>query len=163
MRVKEIVDEDFVNYRKPSMFIGTISCDGKCCHEAGIPLSVCQNDAWRSCASVVFSDTQICRRYLSNNITAAIVIGGLEPFEQTEELIEFVATLRKEFHCDDDIVIYTGYYPHEIQKPLSVLEQFPNIIVKFGRYIPNRTHKFDQVLGVTLSSDNQYAVNLSKE
>jgi len=28
MRVKTIVDEDFVNYKKPSMFIGTISCNG---------------------------------------------------------------------------------------------------------------------------------------
>lgn len=50
MRVKTIVDEDFANYKKPSMFIGTISCGGKCCIEAGIPLSVCQNDGWRSCA-----------------------------------------------------------------------------------------------------------------
>lgn len=50
MRVKTIVDEDFTNYKKPAMFIGTISCGGKCCIEAGIPLSVCQNDGWRSCA-----------------------------------------------------------------------------------------------------------------
>lgn len=42
MRVKTIVDEDFTNYKKPAMFIGTISCGGKCCIEAGIPLSVCQ-------------------------------------------------------------------------------------------------------------------------
>ena len=46
MRVKTIVDEDFTNYKKPAMFIGTISCGGKCCIEAGIPLSVCQNDGW---------------------------------------------------------------------------------------------------------------------
>lgn len=38
MRVKTIVDEDFTNYKKPAMFIGTISCGGKCCIEAGIPL-----------------------------------------------------------------------------------------------------------------------------
>lgn len=42
MRVKTVVDEDFTNYKKPAMFIGTISCGGKCCIEAGIPLSVCQ-------------------------------------------------------------------------------------------------------------------------
>ena len=28
MRVKTIVDEDFTNYKKPAMFIGTISCGG---------------------------------------------------------------------------------------------------------------------------------------
>lgn len=44
MRVKNIVEEDFTNYKKPSMFIGTISCGGKCCLEADIPISVCQND-----------------------------------------------------------------------------------------------------------------------
>lgn len=26
MRVKTVVDEDFTNYKKPAMFIGTISC-----------------------------------------------------------------------------------------------------------------------------------------
>lgn len=44
MRVKTVVDEDFTNYKKASMFVGTISCGGKCCTEAGLPLSVCQND-----------------------------------------------------------------------------------------------------------------------
>ena len=33
MRVKTIVEEDFTNYKKPAMFIGTISCGGKCCLE----------------------------------------------------------------------------------------------------------------------------------
>ncbi len=84
MRVKTIVDEDFVNYKKPSMFIGTISCGGKCCSEAGIPLSVCQNDGWRSPPSRL--TTMICiiaiHRYSRNPLTKAIVFGGLEPFEQ---------------------------------------------------------------------------------
>ena len=29
--IRFIKDEDFVNYRKPSMFIGTARCDFKCC------------------------------------------------------------------------------------------------------------------------------------
>lgn len=29
MRVKTVVDEDFTNYKKPAMFIGTISCGGQ--------------------------------------------------------------------------------------------------------------------------------------
>ena len=74
MRVKTIVNEDFTNYKKAAMFIGTISCGGKCCIEAGIPLSVCQNDGWRSCAPIVASDREICMRYLSNPLTDAIVI-----------------------------------------------------------------------------------------
>lgn len=86
MRVKSIVDEDFVNYRKPSMFIGTISCGGKCCYEADLPLSVCQNDGWRKSAPIFLDDGDLCLRYLQNEITSAIVFGGLEPFEQADEV-----------------------------------------------------------------------------
>lgn len=161
MRVKTIVDEDFVNYKKPAMFIGTISCNGKCCIEAGIPLSVCQNDGWRSCAPIVLSDREICMRYLNNPLTSAIVFGGLEPFEQFKELERFIFTLRRVFDCDDDVVIYTGYNPNEIEPQLAVLScYYHNIIVKFGRFVPNSRHCFDEVLGVELASDNQYAVKI---
>ncbi len=161
MRVKTIVDEDFVNYKKPSMFIGTISCGGKCCTEAGIPLSVCQNDGWRSCAPVVISDREICMRYLNNSLTSAIVIGGLEPFEQSTELFKFVFMLRRVFGCNDDVVIYTGYAEDEIKDEVKNLSAYENIIIKFGRYRPNQEAHYDDVLGVTLVSDNQYAVRIS--
>lgn len=157
MRIKAIVDEDFVNYKFPAMFIGTISCDGKCCFEAGLPLSVCQNDGWRSYAPVVISDNAICKRYLSNNITKAIVFGGLEPLEQFEEIFNFISKLRTEYHCMDDVVIYTGYNPDEIDDKLNALCLLSNIVVKFGRFIPDRPHRFDAILGVELSSDNQFA------
>ena len=32
-----------------------------------------------------------------------------------------------------------------------------NIIVKFGRFIPNSPHIYDTLLGVELASNNQYA------
>lgn len=157
MRIKSIVYDDFVNYKTPSMFIGTISCGGKCCIEAGIPLSVCQNDEWRRAGAVLISDEELCKRYLKNDITRAIVIGGLEPFEQTSELCKFISTLRNEFGCDDDVVIYTGYYPEEIEDELVLLRPYGNIIVKFGRFVPDRPHRYDEVLGVELASDNQFA------
>ena len=62
MRVKFIVDEDFVNYKKASMFIGTISCGGKCCIEANLPLSVCQNDGWRAENAIEVSDDELIQR-----------------------------------------------------------------------------------------------------
>lgn len=161
MRIKTIVDEDFVNYKMPTMFIGTISCEGKCCTEAGIPLSVCQNDGWRSCAPVAISDEDICIRYLRNDITHAIVIGGLEPFEQFEEMFNLISKLRFEFKCMDDVVIYTGYNKSEIQQEIEALRFFENIVVKFGRFVPDATHRFDGVLGVELASDNQYAERIS--
>lgn len=162
MRVKTIVDEDFTNYKKPAMFIGTISCGGKCCIEAGIPLSVCQNDGWRSGAPIVLSDRELCQRYLNNPLTKAIVFGGLEPFEQFKELERFIFTLRHVFRCDDDVVIYTGYNPEEISHELDTLSgHYSNIIVKFGRFVPNSQHRFDEILGVELASDNQYGEKIS--
>lgn len=161
MRVKTIVDEDFTNYKKPAMFIGTISCDGKCCVEAGIPLSVCQNDGWRSCAPIVISDEDICIRYIRNPITKSVVIGGLEPFEQFEEVFNLISKLRMELMCDDDVVIYTGYNKEEIKQEVQALGLFKNIIIKFGRYVPDRKSRYDEMLGVSLVSDNQYAERIS--
>ena len=161
MHIKTIIDEDFTNYKKPAMFIGTVSCAGKCCTEAGLPLSVCQNDGWRSCAPVSFKDEQICERYLSNPITQAIVFGGLEPFEQFDELFDFIEMFRMYYNCSDDIVIYTGYNEEEIPGKISALTEFDNIIIKFGRYVPNDKPVYDEVLGVTLSSQNQHAIQIS--
>lgn len=161
MRVKTIVDEDFTNYKVPSMFIGTISCGGKCCLEAGVPLSVCQNDEWRSCEAIDVNDFGLCDRYINNHLTRAIVFGGLEPFEQFDELEEFIHALRIVYACQDDVVIYTGYYPNEIEEQVKALSIYKNIIVKFGRFIPNSSPVYDDVLGVTLASDNQFAERIS--
>lgn len=162
MRVKTIVDEDFVNYKKPSMFVGTISCGGKCCIEGGFPLSVCQNDGWRGNAPIDIQDRVIIERYLHNSIPQAIVFGGLEPFEQTDELFEFIDMLRNKYKCSDDVVIYTGYNKEEISSIVERLtHRFDNIVIKFGRYIPDIKSRFDEVLGVELASENQYAVRIS--
>ena len=161
MRVKEILDEDFINYKKPAMFIGTVSCGGKCCIEAGIPLAVCQNDGWRSRAPIEISTDAVCQRYLANPITSAIVFGGLEPFEQFDEVYEFIQLLRTRYKCDADVVIYTGYYANEIPDQLQMLRRFPNVIVKYGRYIPDAEPRYDIVLGVELASNNQYAERIS--
>ena len=42
MIIKQLVDEDFVNYKKPSMFIGFPTCDWKCERECGHQ-GLCQN------------------------------------------------------------------------------------------------------------------------
>ena len=161
MRIKTLIDEDFVNYKKSSMFIGSISCGGKCCTEGNFPLSVCQNDGWRKNAPIDVRDENIVKRYMNNGISQAIVLGGLEPMEQPDEIVELVRVLREDFDCHDDVVIYTGYYPDEVATVLDRLREFDNIIVKFGRYIPNMKSRFDDVLGVYLASENQYAVKIS--
>ena len=84
---------------------------------------------------------------------------GLEPMDSFEDLIHIIVRLRLHFGRIEDIVIYTGYTEEELEKSgyLNVLRHYKNIIVKFGRYISNQEKHFDEVLGVMLASDNQYA------
>lgn len=161
MKIKFLKEEDFVNYKQPCMFIGTISCDFKCCKEAGVPISTCQNEPWANEPIQDINDSKIVTRYLNNNLTKAIVFGGLEPFLQYDELKSFIALLRDDYHCKDTVVIYTGYNKSEIITQVEELKQWENIIIKFGRYIPKQKTHRDEVLGVTLASDNQYAEKIS--
>ena len=159
MRIRGLVDEDFVNYKKPSMFISTCTCDFKCCREQGLDISICQNSELSSQPIILIDNEAIYERYIKNDITSAVVVGGLEPFKQTEELYWLIECFRNHA-CSDDFVIYTGYYPYELLRELKLLNEFDNIIIKFGRYKQNIPSKFDDVLGVELSSNNQYALNL---
>ena len=60
---------------------------------------------------------------------------------------------------DEDIIIYTGYYPEELNPhDMLLIISLGSIIIKFGRYIPHSKPVFDKVLGVELISDNQFAV-----
>lgn len=160
MKLKALVDEDFVNYRKPSMFLGTISCNWKCCNEQRLDNSICQNSKLATSKMIEVPVDEIFHRYINNPITESVVIGGLEPFMQFNEVIELVSTFRKN-QCQDDIVIYTGYYPNEIEQEISILKKYKNIVIKFGRYVPDNDKHFDKVLGVYLASDNQFAERIS--
>jgi len=159
MWLKGITDEDFVNYKVPSMFISTATCDFKCDRDCGSP--VCQNSALAQEDSIHTGDDYLINRYLKNHITQAIVFGGLEPFDQWQELWNFLQKLRLQYGCADPVVIYTGYTEEEIDGYLSFLRSMPNIIVKFGRYVPLHQPHRDPILGVDLASDNQYAKQIS--
>lgn len=161
MIVRTIVDEDFVQYKEPCMYIATAFCNSKCCKEAGIPLSVCLNDAWRGTATIAMVDEGIIERYLSNSITTTICFAGLEPFEQFDQVYNFIEKLRKDYNCNDTVLIYTGYNKEEIAERIEKLKDFDNIIIKFGRFVPDNPGRFDDVLGVHLASDNQYAERIS--
>lgn len=153
MKVIDIVDEDLINYKKPNMFIITSRCSFKCDREFGT--TICQNSNLANSKVLDIDDDIIIQRYINNPITHAIVFGGLEPFDQFNELLNLIAKFRKCTH--DDIVIYTGYNKDEIKRELNVLKKYIRIIVKFGRYIPNQQPHYDELLGVNLASDNQYA------
>lgn len=160
IHLKDVVMEDFVNYAKPSLFLITCKCDWKCCLEANIPITICQNEPIAQLPTKEFSIASIYNAYISNEITKAIVIGGLEPMLQFEEILSLLRYFREK-ECQDDFVIYTGYYKDELTKEIAELKKYPNIILKFGRYKPNNTARFDDTLQLTLASDNQYAERIS--
>ena len=160
IRVKEIVDENFQDYKKPSMLISSVSCDFKCLKELNMDISICQNMKISRLPNKVVSIKSIFERYISNPITKAVILGGLEPILQFDEIINLISYFR--FNgCDDDFVIYTGYNPNEIEDKTQEFKKFKNIIIKYGRFIPNQTSKYDKVLGVSLSSENQHGLKLS--
>ncbi len=154
MKIKGIIDEDFVNYKKPSMVLQFPNCSFKCEKECG--QQVCQNSALATAPDIEVSIDSIVERYLKNSITRAIVCAGLEPLDSLEDLLLLINKLRIK-SCKDEIVIYTGYTEQEAAAFEKVFNMYGNIIVKYGRYVPGQTPHLDTLLGVKLASDNQYA------
>ena len=155
MKIKGIIFEDFVNYKKPSMVIEFPVCKGfKCDKECG--QKVCQNSDLVNSPNEDISIIRIVKTYMENSITNAIVFQGLEPFDSKHDLYQLIKVFRE--YTKDDIVIYTGYTEEELDYEIQVLKKlFKNIIIKFGRFIPNQPSYYDETLGVFLASSNQYA------
>ena len=153
MKLKGINDYDICNYKKPAMFLIFPYCSFKCNKECGV--NVCQNSALAREPVIEVRVADIVHRYLDNPLTHAVVCGGLEPFDSVQDLNLFITYFR--MHSKDPIIIYTGYKEEELIEQIKFLQQFDNIIVKFGRFIPDSLHIFDTVLGVELASNNQYA------
>ena len=176
MKIKGIIDEDFVNYKKPVMYIAFPSCTFKCDEENGS--QYCINCGLVKKPDIEITKEQLIERYLSNPITKGFVLAGLEPIDSFTELFAFVDCARRQYHIDDPIIIYTGYTEEEL-----INGQFANqkmktdktfgeewkaltkygVIVKFGRFRPNQEKHYDEVLGVYLASDNQYAKEFENE
>lgn len=137
------------------MFIIFPKCSFKCDKEANC--EICQNSHLAKEPIINYSVDKIVERYKTNPITKAVVCGGLEPFDTLDDLTNLISTIRRA--SDDDIVIYTGYKEEEIFPVVeNLISKYKNIIIKYGRYIPNQESKYDKVLGITLASNNQYAV-----
>lgn len=162
MKIKNIIDEDFTNYKKPNMFIAFPYCTFKCDKECGKP--VCQNSELANAPDININIKEIVQRYINNPITTAIVMGGLEPFDSWDDLWRLIVEFRH--FTTDDIVIYTGYTEEEVYNMrfiTSNLRQFPNIIIKFGRFNPKYPPKYNELLGIELATGNQCARRVSRD
>jgi hypothetical protein len=75
--------------------------------------------------------------------------------DSAEDVIQLTKLFRD--YTNDPIIIWTGYNENEIEHLVQILKHYKNIIIKFGRYIPDQKPHYDEILGVNLASDNQYA------
>lgn len=160
MKLKGLIETDFVNYKSPCMTLEFPICKGFKCDKIN-GKRVCQNSTLAAEPDIDISIDDIIQRYLNNPITNSICCQGLEPFDTFNDLLLFIDKLRKQYHCNDMIVIYSGYTKEEIIDKIDILKQYHKIIIKFNRYIDNLPNKKDDVLGVTLASNNQYAEQIS--
>jgi len=167
IKVKDIIDEDYTNYKKPSMFIATSQCTFKC--EKEDSNVQCHNCDLVKQKTIELTFSEIIERYLKNELTSAIVFGGLEPLDEPHVIIAFIQELRKTYNCNDDIVIYTGYTEQEVEAErfvdanlLDILKNLHllgnnNLIIKYGRFRSTNNFIYDSILGVNLASSNQYS------
>lgn len=154
--LKGIVDEDFVNYKLPSMTLMFPRCTFKC------GSTFCQNSALVKEKDIEISVDTIYERYINNPITKSIVLQGLEPLDSWDDVKEILYHFRILKECFDDIVIYTGYTKEEITDKVAYIKLiYPNVIIKYGRYIDGQKPHKDEVLGILLSSPNQYAERIT--
>lgn len=159
MKLINLIEEDFVNYKRPGIFLGFPYCSGKCNPKDDLP--ICQNQHLHTAKLIDISVPEILHRFETNPISEALICGGLEPFDSFEDLILLCIAFRKKYKIRPyPIIIYTGYYPHEIKGKLWGLMNISDVIVKFGRYIPGDEPHLDPYLGVNLASNNQYAIPL---
>lgn len=156
MKISGLIEEDFVNYKLPSMTVMFPYCTFKCNTDCGY--EVCQNYYLKDSDLFDISTNGLVERYVNNPISESIVMQGLEPFDSFNELYSLIYKFTEK--SNDDIVIYTGYNKGEIEDKIADLKNIIDgnkFVIKFGRFIPNSKSKYDEVLGVVLQSDNQYA------
>lgn len=154
MKIKGIITEDFVNYRVPCMTVEMPRCTFKC------GAAHCQNSALANSPDIEISGDRIVEIYVTNDIVHALCFQGLEPLDSFDDVLDIIRILRISYHNNDPVIIYTGYTEDEVADKISQLAPLGNIIVKFGRYIPNQKPHYDDVLGIDLASDNQYAKHI---
>lgn len=154
--VFNINDTDFVNYKEPTFNIALgITCTFKC------GINLCQNSELAKSKTIKCNIKDIIKRYLNQNISHTVTFQGLEVLDNIKQLLWFIHNFRK--FSNDTIIIWTGYTKEECIDFVYIIKKMEckNIIIKFGRYIPDQEKHYDEVLGIYLASNNQYAERIS--
>lgn len=171
METRGVEFENWSHYKSCTMFIACPYCSFKCDNECG--KSVCQNSELAFAQIKEVDIDLLASKYCNSQISTAIVFAGLEPFDSPEELLNAIKTFRK--YTKDKIIIYTGYTKDElinddinivsknIKTVYKMITDEKNIIIKYGRFIPDSKSRYDNILGITLASDNQYAEEINSE
>ena len=159
MKLKGIIDCDFTNYKEPVLTLEFPTCSFKCDKLNGC--QVCQNSTLVTEPDIEISLDSIWQLYQQNPLTQGFCCQGLEPLDSIDELLGFIYYIRKIRYCNDTIIIYTGYNKEEVTKFIYQITQYKNIIIKWGRFILGDEPHYDNILGVKLASDNQYAEVIS--
>ena len=154
MKLKGIIDYDCTNYKEPCLTIEFPYCTFKC--DALNKCKICQNRPLIDEPDIEISGDKIWELYEQNPLTKAFCFQGLEPFDSMMDMCELITFIRKYKKCNDPIVIYTGYNKGEDLVVENFLRHYPNILVKWGRFIMGQEPHYDEELGVNLASDNQY-------
>lgn len=166
IKLKGLEHENWSHYKSCAMFLAFPCCSFKCDKECGKP--VCQNSELAFSQSITVDIDKIAKQYVENPISTAIVFAGLEPFDSSIELLNAIHIFRN--YTKDPIIIYTGYTEEELNNgnigiahdlAISIYKKIKEekVIIKYGRFIPDSISKFDEILGITLASNNQYAVS----
>ena len=159
MTLKGIIDYDCTNYKVPTLTLEFPRCDFKCDKLNGC--QVCQNGALAAEPNYKISFEKIWDLYKQNPLTKGFCCQGLEPLDSFCALLDFVQFIRNK--TNDVIIIYTGYDKFEKPLFLKAINQYTNIIVKWGRFILGDEPHYDPILGVKLASNNQYAEAINCE
>ena len=159
MKLKGIIDCDFTNYKEPVLTLEFPTCDFKC--DKLNECRVCQNSSLATEPDVEINLDKIWQLYQQNPLTKGFCCQGLEPLDSIDELLGFIYYIRKIRYCNDAIIIYTGYNKEEVTKFIYQITQYKNIIIKWGRFILGDEPHYDDILGIKLASNNQYAEVIS--
>ena len=124
MKIKGIIFEDTINYKKISLTFMMPYCSFKCDKESGC--KVCQNSEVVKLPIIDIPIDELIKRYDMFLLSKAVVLGGLEPLD-SDDTHAFISAFRATHK--DDIVIYTGYNKDDVVAKFRWIYDYPNIII----------------------------------